>query len=456
MPARPRIRPARALRHRHRRRSPASARSSSRPAAAPGWSASPWRSSRSPRSPSAIDELLDEVMASEADSEPSIPAVAPLDLEDSEPLEQPIEEEFRAGTMTLSWDPDDERVVIEVFPFTEAAVVSPDQVDEDFEEPEPDEVFLVRLPAGAARAFVQARRAGARGRPAELPVLRQPDRPRRPPVRAGQRLPPPRPVSLPAHRPTTGSPRASWSSTAGSCRPPTRPSSARSARTGWSTSRSRGSGRCGTSPTARSPTARSRRTSSPRRSAGTSCRHTWLRDGPHGPGMVQLWQEPDADQEAVTLVAGGRGARGLAARLRRHRRPRPAGLAGPRGQPSRCAGWPSSTSSSTTPTARAATCWRWPTGTGTASTTASPSTSSHKLRTVLWGWLGEPLTDEELAGCAGSATPSAAALRERRCDGPPDRPGDRRASPGAATACWPRGPMPAPRGHWPAIPWPPF
>ncbi|NHC23211.1 DUF3090 domain-containing protein [Nocardioides sp. IC4_145] len=101
-----------------------------------------------------IDELLDEVMASDRNTA-MIPAVAPLDLEDTEPLEQPIEEEFRAGTMTLSWDPDDERVVIEVFPFTEAAVVSPEQVDEDFEEPEPDEVLLVRIPAGLARAFVK-------------------------------------------------------------------------------------------------------------------------------------------------------------------------------------------------------------------------------------------------------------------------------------------------------------
>ena len=101
-----------------------------------------------------IDELLDEVMASEQ-NEAMIPAVAPLGLDDSDPLEQPIEEEFRAGTMTLSWDPTDERVVIEVFPYTEAAVVTPDQVDEDFEEPEPDEVFLVRIPAGTARAFVK-------------------------------------------------------------------------------------------------------------------------------------------------------------------------------------------------------------------------------------------------------------------------------------------------------------
>jgi uncharacterized repeat protein (TIGR03847 family) len=101
-----------------------------------------------------VDELLDEVMSSETASG-VIPAVAPLGLEDANPLEQPIEEEFRAGTMTLSWDPDDQRIVIEVFPFTEAAVVTPDQVDQDFEEPEPEEVFLVRIDAGHARAFVK-------------------------------------------------------------------------------------------------------------------------------------------------------------------------------------------------------------------------------------------------------------------------------------------------------------
>ncbi len=41
-----------------------------------------------------------------AGNETLIPAVAPVGLEDSGPLEQPIDEQFRAGTMTLSWDPD--------------------------------------------------------------------------------------------------------------------------------------------------------------------------------------------------------------------------------------------------------------------------------------------------------------------------------------------------------------
>lgn len=112
-----------------------------------------------------MDQLLDALMADSA-ARTVIPAVAPLSSEDSEPLEQPIEEEFRAGTMTLSWDPGDERIVVEVFPFSEAAVVSPDQLDEEVVEPEPDELLLVRLAPAAARAFVQrAERVVGAGRP---------------------------------------------------------------------------------------------------------------------------------------------------------------------------------------------------------------------------------------------------------------------------------------------------
>jgi uncharacterized repeat protein (TIGR03847 family) len=99
-----------------------------------------------------IDELLDEVLRA-GEGEGTVPAVAPVALEDTEPLEQPIVEEFRAGTMTLSWDAVDERVVVEVFPFSEAAVAAPDQPEEEIDEPEPEELLLIRLPAGAARAF---------------------------------------------------------------------------------------------------------------------------------------------------------------------------------------------------------------------------------------------------------------------------------------------------------------
>ena len=105
-----------------------------------------------------IDELLDELLASALPAS-TIPAVPPVALEDNDPLEQPIVEEFRAGTMTLSWDVAEERVVVEVFPFVEEAVVEPGTPEEEIVEPEPDEVLVVRLPAGLARAFTKRAQA---------------------------------------------------------------------------------------------------------------------------------------------------------------------------------------------------------------------------------------------------------------------------------------------------------
>lgn len=94
-----------------------------------------------------VGELLDEVIA-DGGTQGVVPAVAPYGLTDDAPLSQPIEEEFRAGTMTLSWDPADERVVIEVVPVGEEPVELADGE-------EPDEMLLVRLAPGQARAFVQ-------------------------------------------------------------------------------------------------------------------------------------------------------------------------------------------------------------------------------------------------------------------------------------------------------------
>src|SRR6476619_7009341 len=78
-----------------------------------------------------IDELLDELISSTEASSP-IPALPPVALEDNEPLEQPIVEEF---------------------PFNDATVVEPGTPEEEIDEPEPEEVLVVRLPAGLARAF---------------------------------------------------------------------------------------------------------------------------------------------------------------------------------------------------------------------------------------------------------------------------------------------------------------
>lgn len=109
-----------------------------------------------------VDELLDELLSG-GDTRSVIPAVTPAELVDAGPLDQPIVEEFRAGTITLSWDAGDERVVIEVFPVTEAMAEPMEAAEAELPglplaEPEPGELLVVRMTPPMARAF--ATRAG--------------------------------------------------------------------------------------------------------------------------------------------------------------------------------------------------------------------------------------------------------------------------------------------------------
>lgn len=110
-----------------------------------------------------IEEILDELMAE--DGNPfSVPALTPEGLVDNDPLEQPVEEQFRAGAMGLGWDPTTSQLVIEAFPIIE---VDADELEVlDVEEIEPEEVLVVRIPVGTARAFAKRTRevVGA-GRP---------------------------------------------------------------------------------------------------------------------------------------------------------------------------------------------------------------------------------------------------------------------------------------------------
>jgi uncharacterized repeat protein (TIGR03847 family) len=115
-----------------------------------------------------IEEVLDALMAE--DGNPfSIPALTPEGLVDNDPLAQPVEEQFRAGAMSLGWDPTTAQLVIDAFPLTEEDVEAI-----DITEIEPAELLRVRIPVGTARAFAKRTRevVGA-GRPI-CPLCRLP------------------------------------------------------------------------------------------------------------------------------------------------------------------------------------------------------------------------------------------------------------------------------------------
>ena len=113
-----------------------------------------------------IDEILDQLLTVEGNPF-SVPTGTPPELVDNDPLDT-VEEDFRAGTMSLGWDPTTAQVVIEAYPLAEDDA---DDIDDTAQVPDPDDVdsemLLVRIPVGTARAFAKRTRevVGA-GRPA--------------------------------------------------------------------------------------------------------------------------------------------------------------------------------------------------------------------------------------------------------------------------------------------------
>jgi uncharacterized repeat protein (TIGR03847 family) len=113
-----------------------------------------------------LNDLLDELdRRGGGPGEPDSPAA------DGGPLDEPLREAFRAGTLTLGWDGDDGVVLVE-------ALAVRDEEDEEGEPPPDDEdgpdVLRVRLSPAAARTFVErAVRVVASGRP-PCPLCGQP------------------------------------------------------------------------------------------------------------------------------------------------------------------------------------------------------------------------------------------------------------------------------------------
>ena len=110
-----------------------------------------------------VDELLDEVVRRSGGKAP-VPAAAADAVEDVAPLDQPLGEEFRVGTMSLSWDPDAQRVVIEAQALTDDEGDDEPAADDDAADGPP--LLRVHITGATARAFVKrAQRLVAAGRP---------------------------------------------------------------------------------------------------------------------------------------------------------------------------------------------------------------------------------------------------------------------------------------------------
>ena len=103
-----------------------------------------------------LDDLLDTVERGGGPVEDPI--------EDNEPLNSPVEEEFRVGNMGLAWDGDAQLYVVE-------ALAQPADDEESVVEPLADsdvgpDALRVRMTAGMARGFVvRALKIVAAGRP---------------------------------------------------------------------------------------------------------------------------------------------------------------------------------------------------------------------------------------------------------------------------------------------------
>lgn len=182
--------------------------------------------------------------------------------------------------------------------------------------------------------------------------------------------------------------------------------------------------------------------------------HTWLRDGPFGEGMVQLWQEVDPTQPAVNLVpTQDLPSTGWKAILH--------------GQDEN--GQQVTLLHEDTPELRRMAIFDVLINNADRKGDHVLAVSDghrygvdhglsfhqeHKLRTVLWGWVDQPLIQDELDGVdrlsqalsAELGQELAMLLSSEELSALKDRCTDLRES----------GQFPAPRGHMPAVPWPLF
>jgi uncharacterized repeat protein (TIGR03843 family) len=181
---------------------------------------------------------------------------------------------------------------------------------------------------------------------------------------------------------------------------------------------------------------------------------TWLRDGPHGEGMVQLWQETDADHTAVDLIGAEQepelGWKRVLEGVDEDDRP------------------VTLVHEDTAALRRMAVfdlvvnnadrkgdhILALPDGHRHGVDHGLTFHRDYKLRTVLWGWMGDALTADELEGVDRIGEGLQGALGDELVDllSAPEIA----ALAARCSAVRSAGRFPAPAGGMPAVPWPLF
>ena len=120
-----------------------------------------------------LDQLLDELDRRGIEGAAEVSDTEALARGDLTALDEPINEVFRAGTLSIGWDTEDNILLIEARELTD----DEDEDDEDLSDDEDDEgpdVMRVRITAAAARRLVErAVRILSSGRP-PCPLCGQP------------------------------------------------------------------------------------------------------------------------------------------------------------------------------------------------------------------------------------------------------------------------------------------
>lgn len=183
---------------------------------------------------------------------------------------------------------------------------------------------------------------------------------------------------------------------------------------------------------------------------------TWLGDGPFGPGMLQRWQDVDPEQDAVDIVAPDvaeapeNGWLPVLEAIDEHERPVTL-VHEDSEQLRRMALFDVVVNNADR---KGGHVLAMPDGHRFGVDHGLTFHVEHKLRTVLWGWVGEPLTPDELEGIdrvtEALRGPLGTALSEHLTPAEVDT---LRARCAALRAV---GIFPPPPGNGPAVPWPLF